>query len=232
MGFLEGIMEIMEDRRAETMRNFLLGFVLIALCVQISAAYDLLPPSWRGAANTTFQGWEFDTPDNPAVLEPTVMNPYGLPELSIVNPFGMTNWLPSYNTGVGEESGIWKLYAGQLVLEIPNTENTAPDSFKEVWMQVTYHDPGGAGGYLPFVVDPVYTSINLEQRLVLDSGFYHDTYSIIIEPNPTHEQILISPIQCQLYVDEVVVDTICIPEPATLGLLGIGGMLLCRKRRA
>ncbi len=32
-------------------------------------------------------------------------------------------------------------------------------------------------------------------------------------------------------ISEVVVDTICVPEPATICLLGLGGLLL-RKRRA
>jgi len=189
-------------------------------------------PSWRGDANTTYQAWSFDNNNSPADLELDWVNPNGTPELSI-DPLGGTTWVPSYH----EEFGIWNLYgeSTMMVMEIPNTGNTAPDSFKEVWIQVTYYDLLAfldPGYVLPFIVDPVFTSVDLQQRTILESGYYHDTYSIIIEPNPTHEQIKIKPVACSLYVDEVVIDTICIPEPSSVVLLvGMSGMIVFVRRK-
>ena len=34
-----------------------------------------------------------------------------------------------------------------------------------------------------------------------------------------------------VFVDQLVVDTICIPEPATMSLLALGGLALLRRKR-
>ena len=58
----------------------------------------------------------------------------------------------------------------------------------------------------------------------------------IIEPNPDSESI------CYSFagnvdvgmpaVDYVRVNTVCVPEPLTMSLLGLGGLFVLRKRRA
>lgn len=211
-------------------------FVITILCLGVifisnSLADDLLPPSWRGEANTTFQMWEFDNDNIPPDLTAGWFNPYGTPEGNIYDPIGLIDWLPSYDAGGSVVAdGIWKLYAGNLTLDIPNTLNTAPDSSKEIWLQITYLDPGGAGLPLPIIVDPAYDELTRERSITLDTNFIHDTYKIILRPNPTEETIKLSPVQCQLYVDQIVIDTICIPEPATIALLSLAGLLIRKKR--
>ncbi|MHC4646467.1 MAG: PEP-CTERM sorting domain-containing protein [Planctomycetota bacterium] len=63
-----------------------------------------------------------------------------------------------------------------------------------------------------------------------DGDYWNITYHIILEPNPASETIWVQPRDCTLYIDEIVVDTICTPEPGTLLLLGLGGMVLLRRR--
>ena len=63
-----------------------------------------------------------------------------------------------------------------------------------------------------------------------DGGYqYHDW---ILFPNPDWESISIS-VPEGLEIDRIVVDTVSIPEPTTLGLLGAGAaVFLLRRRRA
>ena len=213
------------------MRYLAVALVLGFFLSSFAAAETIYTPQWRGDEGTTYQFWSFDNGNNPADLGPGSDNPYGTPTAAINDLFGLTDWLPTYNAGGSAVAGgIWKLWAGQLLLEIPNTNNTAPDSTKEIWLQITYYDPAGAGGDLPIEVLPNYDSISRLGREVLDTNFYRDTYEIIIRPNPLEETIEISPVQCQLYVDAVSVDTRCVPEPSILTLLAAGlGLVFMRR---
>jgi hypothetical protein len=51
-----------------------------------------------------------------------------------------------------------------------------------------------------------------------------------LQPNPDWEQINIT-VPPQYSIDQIVVDAISIPEPATLGVLSIGFAALCLRRR-
>ena len=54
------------------------------------------------------------------------------------------------------------------------------------------------------------------------------TYHITIWPNPAEEWIAI---KGNIVVDSLEIETECIPEPATMGLLGLGSLALLRYRR-
>ena len=62
-------------------------------------------------------------------------------------------------------------------------------------------------------------------------GWYTILYSFTIEPNPIFEDIYIKFSSYPAYVDQVVIDTHCVPEPTTILLIagGIVGLVL-RKR--
>lgn len=204
--------------------------VLVGVWASICLGNDICPPEWRNSKDddTTFQMWEFSNGNNPADLEPGWFNQNDTPSADIYNPEGIADWLPTYSGA----NGVWGLtQVTPLDLYIPNTGNNEPESWKEIRLQVTYLDPYGDGYEIPVAVEPPYKSLTRVSHQQLDNGYYHDTYDIVIEPNPSAETITLKPIQCALYVDEVVVDTRCIPEPATIGLLGLAGLFLIRKRR-
>lgn len=61
-------------------------------------------------------------------------------------------------------------------------------------------------------------------------GWMHTKYYFETGPNPSVEFIGIF-WEGAVAVDQVVIDTICIPEPITMSLLGLGGLLLIRRRK-
>ena len=116
------------------------------------------------------------------------------------------------------------------MLYLPNTDNTGPETSKEIWLQITY-SAGSIDRKPEFQTLPSYESFEYIQETVVDELYYHDVFKITLVPNPTEEWIAIIPRDCTLYIDEIVVDTICIPEPTTMCLLAFGGLLLRRKLR-
>lgn len=200
----------------------LLGAVLAANC---ALADDYNPPSWRGQENTTFQQWEFSTE---AALAPDMVdNAGGTPTLQVAGPFPFTAWL---NEDLGHQ-GVWK-FEDFIEIYIPNIIDEEP--LKEIWIQLTYQADSIGQGLAPlFLTDPSLSgSALLVDQHALGDGYFHETYSIIIEPNPDFETIWIQPRNCTFYLDEIVIDTISrVPEPTTICLLGFGVLGLLRKRK-
>jgi len=211
------------------------SFVL-AVTVSVSAE-DLLPPGWRGDANSTLQIWEFSDDTNPAPAD-VDQNSYGDPEATIYGNFELplrdTRWLAE---DMGHH-GVWKI-GTSMGLSIPNDPELR--ELKQIRLQVTYD--GGCSPDLSPEIDvvasdnAVITEFQLVQQTALDNVYTHAVYDLELRPNPSDEVVWILPRYDNVYVDEVVIDTICVPEPSTLLLLVVGaaGILvyvLKRKRLA
>ena len=202
------------------------AFVAMGLLVAIvghACADDLNPPEWRtdpaGQNATTLQVWEFGTDANPAAPD-LVANEYGAPLATIQGTFPATRW-KSEDQG---HFGVWK-FEESMVLEIPNSPT--PNEYKELWIQVTYYSDEGLDPSILTIPDA--TEVEVIANVPLDDWYRHGTYRVRIEPNPDSETVYITPALCTLYVDEVVVDTICIPEPAAVALLAVGLLVLRRR---
>ena len=202
--------------------------VLLMAGASAVRADDLYPPDWRGDPGSTYQQWEFST-DNTTPPPDDVVNPYGTPSLTVI-PYG--SYKPEWNG----RYGVWPL-SGFVIANIPN--NPVENLYKLVQIQLTWTvEPGQTTipcvGLTATLANGMPVSeefiILLDEQTddTLGQGWYHTTYLYKIIPNPVTETVYIS---SSIMIDELVIDTICIPEPATLGLLGIGGVLILVRRR-
>jgi len=179
-------------------------------------ADDVAIPTWRYANGSTYQVWEFSD-DNSTPVPDVVYNPYGDPLLQV-------------NTSYGWEAGAWAL-SGEIDILIPNFPEIRPE--KWIQIQLTWK----AADNDPFLLDDPLIAIGPFDSMTISRydddqivpGCIHSIYDIVIRPNPAEEWIAI---KGDIWVDELVIDTICVPEPATICLFGLGALTLLRKRRA
>lgn len=201
--------------------------VVMVVVPSLARADDLFPPPWRNQAGTTLQEWTFpDANQNPP--PDVVINPYGMPGAQVWPGTGQWWWAMW-----GGRMGVWPL-SGAMEFTIPN--QNIPNPYKDIWIQITWAKQA-------FLSEPVLSSVpggTVELVRQVDLGptgepppaganWWHSTYKIRIYPNPASEVIRIDG---TVMVDQIVIDTICVPEPATMALLGLGSLVLLRRRRA
>lgn len=195
-----------------------------------ATAHVVFEPDWVGQEGTTFADWSFSE-ESTYTLPEQIANPYGTATASVTIGYLGEGWLASL-PGVGTQTGLLDLggAGGSLVLDIDNRKEPLP--YKEIWVQVTYLlEPSQQP-----TVDIAGATLLDEQWVVIEPGVLGEWYLYFskwrIEPNPPHEQIVLTsdPMWGSI-LDQVAVHTICIPEPTSLGLLAFGGLVFLRKRR-
>lgn len=200
--------------------------VVWACAAGAARADDLNPPVWRGLPGTTFQQWEFPTA-NPMPLPDVVVNPYGQDGAQVWPGTGQQWW-----TIWGGREGVWPL-SGAMEFYIPN--QPIANEYKDVWIQITWAKQAFMSAPI-LSSNPAGTVQLLTQVDIGPTGepppaganWWHSTYTIRIYPNPNFETIRIDG---TIMVDEVVIDTICIPEPAGLAVLACGALAFTLRRR-
>lgn len=194
-------------------------------------AADILPPVWRNADNWTYQRWEFDSQG--ATWPDAEDNPYGQPVMTAVNG---ANWL----SGAQGRSGVWQLpqsTSAALEFFVPN--DPVERENKSIWCQVTYWSPSGdVPGFSVEGYSAGVTSIfdTPDHRYEHGDGWVTQVCGALLQPNPESETLIISsPFDETVYIDEVVIDTLCwtIPSPSALtaGLVGLVAVVTRRRAR-
>ena len=193
--------------------------VLALVCI-VSGAVLATP-----IPGSTSQRWDFITGANPAIPE-VVYNPYGPVEATITYA-GTSGSDPTWI------NGVWSGTSVKFTTTIPNTNNTAPDSYKDIVVQVGYRGnislaqvKVGVIAFGPQREISTYEKGNEIWTLVTD--YYH------IEPNPTSEYICYGFSDFfggEQQLDFVDIYTVCVPEPMTICLLGLGGLVISRRKK-
>ena len=223
----------------------LVSVVILCLVIdQVALADDINPPTWRGQESTTLQIWEFNYDADPDGSGPYDYAPDGsagdgLAPLAgthaVVIP-GDPTWKEVDDVHGTDRVGIWGM-SGYIDVVVDNYDE--PNDYKWVWLQITW-----APDMVGYSSAPMFTNMNpladpawpvtLTDEVDWGDGWFTSTYEWRIYPNPVEEAFTISYDSSgggtATIVDQLVIDTWCVPEPATLGLLIIGGVALLKRR--
>lgn len=202
---------------------------LITICVLV-----VLGAGSAAFATTTSQIWYFSTDDATPVPD-VVNNDYGPPVMQIVQGTGT-----GFDETISGRTGVWSL-SGEIDVIIPNYPILNP--YKKITINLMWA-PGGVDPFMPDrplvgvvgldvpddavpVDEPVMEIVSIINDPFAGTPWVMSIYEIIIRPNPPKEWIAI---KGDILVDELGIRTECVPEPATIGLLGLGGLALLRLR--
>ena len=220
------------------MKKTLMLLAVLAMLSSAALAEDLQPPPWRGEISTTSQYWEFSE------MQTNPIQPDGSPE-------GGQPWLPStklwvtpgpemgwvsadepfeYEPGKWVGYGVWEL-SGRIDVIVDN-HDPKPENEKWIWVQVTWRPQDPGSGVEPVFLDLSPEPVNpprLIEEILLGDLWRESTYAWELDWNPPDE---LFSIEGPINIDELVIDTWCVPEPATMSLLVLGACLpLLRRRR-
>jgi hypothetical protein len=210
-------------------KTFILSLLMVACCLSagtnVGWAVPIQSLGWwnEGDLGSTHQLWDF----TPGYVVSSGGGYTADPEV-VLNP--LPNKVAATITPIlsGTWDGISRITGNPMIsvaLEIPNYEIL--NDYKEIWVDI-----GNA----------VATNVTVSAT---DGGSTTFTYQVLpgqgdaefgvkIWPNPYVEKIsfyVMSATGGLAVLDYIHVDTICIPEPATICLLGLGALSLIRRKR-
>jgi hypothetical protein len=179
----------------------------------------------NGDPGSTHQYWDF-TPSH--VTAGGVGYTATPEELINPDPFNVLATITPANSYNGQSGFSSSRYLA-VNLELPNFSTLNP--YKEIWVDL--------GTNAIFNLDDISVSAgptNIAYDIQLVAGQGNADFGIKIWPNPGIEKILIvlfpppaTVAVLPVTLDYIQVDTICCPEPMTLGLLALGGLMLRRR---
>jgi hypothetical protein len=218
--------------------------LLVVLCLSagMASADYFGPPGWDDDPYFTHQSWSLTSGSRNGAFKPAdpgYVNP-GEPVATRL----VGSWLD--DLGMGRQGG-WSFGAGTsgllATLYVPNIPN--PDLRKELWFQATIKtndiDDVGLGIDVYDDEDDLFSLISLDITVIPgdpgDGGTWARVTGLYsIAPQPIWESVVLTgtlgPNE-YLIIDQIDVDTRCVPEPSTVAMLLGGGLLavLCWRRR-
>jgi hypothetical protein len=215
--------------------------VALALLLVVSAAPadDLYPPEWRGQNRSIFQEWTFpngDTDQLPCEYEENCCPEIELPVATLVG--GDLFWMDSFEGKVGVIGNDGNA-SQDILFQLPNCPDEEPIKFLRI--QMLYFPDTPSGGCPDVGVEAWKDDVAIPEDDILltdtqifdaGEGWKLGLRDFEILPNPDLEDVTLA-LPVGYGLDQVVIDTISIPEPVTLAVLATGGIaLLARRRRS
>jgi hypothetical protein len=214
------------------MKRVVVLAALVSMAISCSASAGILVPGWAGLVGTTYEEWNFATNATPIIAD-VLSNPYGIASAAITTGDYSSGWLGDVGLG---RTGLWDLGTanGNIVLNIDNRPLAL--DYKEIWVQVVYYKSITDAPTVTVVGGDFVSSqtsfLEVDPIMGGTSGWYSQASIWRIVPNPSHEVIMIGSNTMGTVVDQIIVDTYCtVPEPATIGMLLIGGVAMLRRNR-
>ncbi len=186
-------------------------------------------PAMAVPEGTTYQCWDFTQQTSRLGITPSeFFNPYGEPDggpVALIQGMGGKSVSWSNGTWVGEEF--------KIIIDIPNQPIPRENDYKQLWINIRYL------GEVAFAW--VADAVSGEKfDLITEKPGQSDNYKTLrqkwyIAPNPVEEIIVIgfkgSAAGVPAVLDKICVETWCVPEPATLAILGVGTAMAMRRRK-
>jgi hypothetical protein len=199
---------------------FLTAAVALAFSWSIARGDDLTPPSYRGNPLSVNAQWNF-------VPGSTILNLTGWSSVDDTDP--TTNLYPNFlpDPTITPNGGIYQL-------QLPNWVDNMP--LKNMRLQLAW----GGTNQVPFNIfsqgldgtNSVFATITGTSSVIPTSAGFYQYVDFQFLPNPDFERINVE-LPSTNYMTQIVVDTVStIPEPATMGLFGLGTLGLLKRRRA
>lgn len=206
-------------------RMHLLVIAVLVLTAAVPAFANFTAPV-RGQFNSSFGEWEFDTNAYPPQYNDGHFPFSGVPYVDLIPQFG-SSWIDQMD----DRQGIWSL--GEIATLFQNGPATDPGTFKVIYVQVIWKAQGELDKPLISIQGhsedlQYYDEQDVPiMEFTLDNDWKHSVYQLGIFPNPVFENIVV---EGSIYIDEMIIDTQCIPEPASLAILGMGAVFLLHRK--
>lgn len=196
-----------------------LSVVMVLMAGNLALADNLNPPWYHGGPLSVFVHWSGDTglpiePDWSSVDDddPSTML--------------MPNMFPMYERGTSTAGG-------QYMFQIPNFIDEMPIKLLRIqltWVGTTAppHTISAIGIDGPNVAPGIVTFASVPLVFTQPDGGYQ-YFDLEFRPNPDFEFINVQ-LAPGAELVQVVIDSISLPEPATVGLLALGGLTMLRRR--
>jgi hypothetical protein len=210
--------------------------MLVLALVTPAVADDLVSPEWRGDADTVFAEWDFP---NEADVNPDPCSYFG-PSLGLDDTYMWDAGSWTYHDSYEGRDGVWQI-DGNGGWDVANYDPTLGGKYIQV--QITYYgDLPDMHSDAAEIFFPEYMSETVDLTVDSTTPLENDWMHMVLigeftTYNPDMEAYYPyasdgAPPTGGLYVDQIVIETLhYTPEPATMMLLGLGGLMVIRRRK-